>query len=79
MSFFNFFSKKTDEKGGSGKDPNNNNNNPSKPSLLKLSYESNSTGELDSLNAIIKDFKHDKMVFKDYDDYLHILNFIMSK
>ena len=81
MSFFNFFTgKKADEKGGSGKDPNNNNNNPSsKPSLLKLKYESNPTGELDSLNNFIKNFKHGKMIFKDYDDYISILNFIMSK
>lgn len=82
MSFLNFFSgKKSEEKGGSGKDPNNNNSNniSSKPSLLKLKYESQTTGQLDSLNEHIKNFKYDKMVFKDYNDYGSLLNFLMSK
>ena len=79
MNILNFFSnKKSDDKGGSGKDPNNNNHNNSS-SKSKLKYESQTTGEVDSLNNFIKDFKFDKMVFKDYEDYLRILNFLMGK
>ena len=78
MSFFGFFSgKKGDEKDGSKKDGNNNNNQ--KSSSLKLQFESEKTGELDNLNNLIKDFKHAKMVFTNYDEYLKIQNFLMSK
>ena len=82
MNILNFFSgKKTDDKGGSGKDPNNNiqNNNSSKSSSLNLKFNSTITGELDSLNNLIKLFKFNNMVFKNYEEYLTILNFLMSK
>ena len=82
MNILNFFSgKKTDDKGGSGKDPNNNNqnNSSSKPSSLNLKFNSTVTKEIDSLNNFIKNFKFDKMVFSNYEEYLKILNFLMSK
>ena len=84
MNFLNnFFSsgKKTDDKGGSGKDPNNNNqnNSTSKPSSLNLKFNTSMTGEIDSLNNLIKSFKFDQMVFSNYEEYLKIIKFLMSK
>ena len=78
MNIFNFFKK--DEK-GDGKDPNNNNknNSSSKPSSLKLHYETKETGELESLNEIIKNFKFGKIVFQNYEEYLKTLNLLISK
>ena len=78
MNIFNFFKK--DEK-GDGKDPNNNNknNSSSKPSSLKLHYETKETGELESLNEIIKNFKFRKIVFENYEEYLKTLHFLISK
>jgi hypothetical protein len=54
------------------------NNNNKRTSSLKLTFETQKTGELDSLNNFIKDFKYDKMVFTDYDSYSKNLNDIMS-
>ena len=80
MKLFTFFNKKQDDSGG--KDPNNNNPKDSSPaysSPLKLKFEQQITGEIDSLNNYIKDFKFDKMVFSNYDEYFKIQNFLMTK
>ena len=79
MNFFNFFKK--DDKGDPGKDPNNGNqmNSSSKSSPLKLKYEEKTTGEIDKLNDIIKNFKFGKFVFNNYDEYLRVVNFLMCR
>ena len=81
MNFFGLFGNKNDEKGGSGKDPNSNNqnNSSSKSSALKLKFEKSATGEVDSLNNFIKDFKFNDMIFTTYDEYLKIQAFLISK
>ena len=78
MKFFSFLGgKKNNEKDD---DPNNNNkiNAESKPSSLKLEFESQKTGELDSLNDLIKEFKYEQIIFKNYDDYLLTQKNLMS-
>ena len=72
--FSRFFGKKNDDKDGSGKDSNN----IKTTSSLKLTFESQKTGELDSLDNFIKDFKYDKMVFTNYDSYIKNLSTLMS-
>ena len=75
MKILNFFGGKKNND-----DPNNNNkiNSESKPSSLKLKFESQKTGELDSLNDLIKEFKYEKIIFNNYDDYLMTQNNLMS-
>ncbi len=79
MKIFNFFNKKSDDSGGKDPDKNNQNTKPPQPSSLKLKFEEKITGEIDSLNNYIKDFKFDGMIFSNYDEYLKIQNFLMSK
>ena len=79
MKIFNFFNKKSDDSGGKDPDKNNQNTKPPQPSSLKLKFEEKITGEIDSLNNYIKDFKFDGMIFSNYDEYLKIQNFLMKK
>ena len=72
--FSRFFGKKNDDKDGPGKDPNN----KKTTSSLKLTFDSEKTGELDSLDNFIKNFKYDKMVFTNYDSYIKNLSTLMS-
>ena len=46
------------------------------PNKTVLKFNSEDTGELDALNNFIKNFKFEKMLFKNYDEYLTIINFL---
>ena len=62
MNIFKIFKKGDENK-------NNQQPNQPEPSLLKLKYQNETTGEVDSLNTLIKDFKSDNIKLVNYDDY----------
>ena len=62
MNLFKIFKKGDENK-------NNQQPNQPEPSLLKLKYQNETTGEVDSLNTLIKDFKSDNIKLVNYDDY----------
>lgn len=62
MNIFKIFKKGDENK-------NNQQPNQPEPSLLKLKYQNETTGEIDSLNTLIKDFKSDNIKLVNYDDY----------
>ena len=74
MKFFSFFRKESNK----NSDNNNNNNQASNQPPLKLEYQTETTGEQDSLNSLIKQFNIDKKQLSSYDDYYNLQNEIIT-
>ena len=75
MKFFSFFRKESNK----NSDNNNNNNQASNQPPLKLEYQTETTGEQDSLNSLIKQFNIDKKQLSSYDDYYNLQNEIITR